>query len=388
MHDSTQPSPVLADDDATRPRPVIGPQAVPPAPPQDQQPEPEPEPGPQPAPPKGEAKNDMLAWAALIGGFIMWPLGILFGHVSNRAAKRANRRRSMLAIVGLMLSYLGMSIVSVFVIAGIAGSHSTPVAAVEPAPPASSAPAAPATPAQPATASGYLTAHGWTPVKHWSYDQWQKENKGAAAYDPFIAKGADVVAAGSKGSSMSDMQVEFAVKVTPDSIGRISEAGGLAEIIAGINAKGAHARIDGSYLVADMAAPSSGDAGSAASDPGSAASAETPAAETPATPAGTVSQQQALESAKSYLDMGTGFSRAGLIDQLSSQYGEQFSVADATWAVAHSGADWNAQAVMSAKGYMKMGGFSRAGLIDQLTSPSGEQFTMAQATYAVNQVGL
>ena len=66
----------------------------------------------------------------------------------------------------------------------------------------------------------------------------------------------------------------------------------------------------------------------------------------------------------------------------------KFSVADATWAVAHSGADWNAQAVMSAKGYMKLGGFSRAGLIDQLTSPYGEQFTLAQATYAVNQVGL
>lgn len=101
-----------------------------------------------------------------------------------------------------------------------------------------------------------------------------------------------------------------------------------------------------------------------------------------------MSQQQALESAKSYLDMGTGFSEKGLIDQLSSQYGEKVSVADATWAVAHSGADWNAQAVMSAKGYIKMGGYSRAGLIDQLTSPYGEQFTLAQATYAVNQVGL
>jgi hypothetical protein len=43
---------------------------------------------------------------------------------------------------------------------------------------------------------------------------------------------------------------------------------------------------------------------------------------------------------------------------------------------------------MSAKSYMDMGGFSRAGLIDQLTSPYGEQFTLAQATYAVNHVGL
>ena len=43
---------------------------------------------------------------------------------------------------------------------------------------------------------------------------------------------------------------------------------------------------------------------------------------------------------------------------------------------------------MSAKGYMQMGGFSRASLIDQLTSPYGGQFTMAQATYVANQVGL
>jgi len=100
-----------------------------------------------------------------------------------------------------------------------------------------------------------------------------------------------------------------------------------------------------------------------------------------------VSQLQALESAKSYLDMG-GFSEKGLIKQLTSKYGEQFSEPDARWAVAHSGADWNAQAVMSAKSYMDMGGFSRAGLIDQLTSPYGGKFTLAQATYAANQVGL
>ena len=115
-----------------------------------------------------------------------------------------------------------------------------------------------------------------------------------------------------------------------------------------------------------------------------------PATSAPAAPAGlTGSQQQALDSASSYLDLGTGFSRSGLIDQLSSPYGGKFSVADATWAADHSGADWNAQAVISAKGYMNLGtGFSRSGLIDQLTSPYGGKFTLAQATYAVNQVGL
>ncbi len=110
----------------------------------------------------------------------------------------------------------------------------------------------------------------------------------------------------------------------------------------------------------------------------------------PAKPAVTASQQQALDSAQSYLSDGTGFPAGPvLIGQLSSPYGGKFSVADATWAVDHSGADWDAQAVLSAKSYMSDGsGFSRAGLIGQLTSQYGEKFTLAQATYAANQVGL
>jgi Host cell surface-exposed lipoprotein len=121
-------------------------------------------------------------------------------------------------------------------------------------------------------------------------------------------------------------------------------------------------------------------------DPNYAGGAEQPA---PAAPAPTVSQEQALESAQGYLDMGTGFSRAGLIDQLHSSAGEGFSKADAVWAVNHTHANWNHQAVLSAKGYLDMeSGFSRASLIDQLSSPYGEDFTVAQATYAANQVGL
>jgi hypothetical protein len=252
----------LADDQSAT---QLLPPAAPPPGPQDQ---PQPEPGPQAAPPKGEAKNDMLAWAALIGGFIMWPLGILFGHVSNRAAKREHRRRSMLAVVGLVLSYLGMSIVSVFVIAGVAGSASAPTAAA-PAPSHS----APVTPAESATASGYLTAKGYTPVMHWSHDQWQKENKGAAAYDPFIAQGADVVAAGTKAGESG----QIAVKVTEDSITHMSETGGLVEVISAMNAKGANAKLVGHYLVFTFDLPASGDAGSAASNPGSSSQAPAPA---------------------------------------------------------------------------------------------------------------
>lgn len=50
--------------------------------------------------------------------------------------------------------------------------------------------------------------------------------------------------------------------------------------------------------------------------------------------------------------------------------------------------EWNQQAVEAAKGYLQLGGFSRASLIQQLTSSAGDGFTEAQAEYAVNQVGL
>jgi hypothetical protein len=106
------------------------------------------------------------------------------------------------------------------------------------------------------------------------------------------------------------------------------------------------------------------------------------------TPAGTVSEQQALIAAEQYLNIGSGFSRQGLIDQLDSSYGNGFSEADATWAVDHSDADWDAQAVEAAQGYMQLGGFSRDSLIQQLTSPYGSKFTYAQAVYAADKVGL
>lgn len=103
----------------------------------------------------------------------------------------------------------------------------------------------------------------------------------------------------------------------------------------------------------------------------------------------TVAQQQALDSAQSYLDMGDGMSKAGLIKQLHSHYGEGFAKADAVWAADHVNVNWNHQAVLSAQSYLDMGdGMSREGLIEQLHSPYGEGFTLAQATYAADQVGL
>jgi hypothetical protein len=107
------------------------------------------------------------------------------------------------------------------------------------------------------------------------------------------------------------------------------------------------------------------------------------------TPAMTGTEAQAVESAQGYLADGQGFSRAGLLQQLTSSYGEGFTTADAAFAVSYLHPDWDAQAVESAQGYMADGqGFSRAGLLQQLTSSYGEGFTQAQAEYAVAKVGL
>jgi hypothetical protein len=81
----------------------------------------------------------------------------------------------------------------------------------------------------------------------------------------------------------------------------------------------------------------------------------------------------------------SGFSKRKLIDQLSSSAGEGFSKADARWAANHVGANWYQEAVQSARDYLDMGGFSRQRLYDQLVSSYGEHFTPAQATYAVDK---
>jgi hypothetical protein len=100
------------------------------------------------------------------------------------------------------------------------------------------------------------------------------------------------------------------------------------------------------------------------------------------------SQQNALRSAEKYLEY-TAFSEAGLIEQLSSSAGEGYPRQDAVWAVEHlQDVNWDDQAVKSAKKYLEYTSFSCQGLVEQLSSSAGENFTLAQAEYAANQVGL
>lgn len=95
----------------------------------------------------------------------------------------------------------------------------------------------------------------------------------------------------------------------------------------------------------------------------------------------TMSEQQAIRSAESYLEF-MSFSRSGLIDQLEF---EGFPTEDATFAVDSLDVDWYEQAVGSAESYLRHTGFSRDGLIRQLEF---EGFTNSQAVHGVNAVGL
>jgi hypothetical protein len=97
-------------------------------------------------------------------------------------------------------------------------------------------------------------------------------------------------------------------------------------------------------------------------------------------------QKNAVRSANNYLSM-TGFSRDGLVEQLSSSYGDGYDVADARAAVDSLSVDWNAQAVRSAEQYLSMMGFSCRGLIEQLSADAGSKYTTAQATYGAQQAG-
>ena len=101
----------------------------------------------------------------------------------------------------------------------------------------------------------------------------------------------------------------------------------------------------------------------------------------------TAAQRNAVRSANSYLQL-SGFSRQGLIDQLSSEFGDSYSVFDATVAVNSLSTDWNVQAARSAVSYLKLSGFSCRGLIDQLSSEDGDKYTVEQATYGATQAGI
>jgi hypothetical protein len=100
----------------------------------------------------------------------------------------------------------------------------------------------------------------------------------------------------------------------------------------------------------------------------------------------TAPQKNAVRTANQYLSV-QGFSRNGLIEQLSSEAGDGYKLADATAAVDSLKVDWDKQAARSAKQYLSLTGFSCKGLIEQLSSSAGDKYTKSQATSGAREAG-
>ncbi|WP_218689116.1 Ltp family lipoprotein [Psychrobacter sp. BF1] len=100
----------------------------------------------------------------------------------------------------------------------------------------------------------------------------------------------------------------------------------------------------------------------------------------------TKQQKNAVRSAKNYISFA-GFSRDGLINQLSSDAGDGYNIDDATIAVDGMDIDYNEQAGKSASNYISIQGFSCDGLITQLSSPAGDKYTKEQAEYGAKLAG-
>lgn len=93
----------------------------------------------------------------------------------------------------------------------------------------------------------------------------------------------------------------------------------------------------------------------------------------------------ALRSAENYLSM-MPFSKAGLFDQLSSEYGEKFSVQAAQYAVDHVQTDWKDNALRSARLYEEQMHMSPRAIYDQLVSDYGEKYTAEEAQWAIDNL--
>ena len=103
----------------------------------------------------------------------------------------------------------------------------------------------------------------------------------------------------------------------------------------------------------------------------------------------TMAQKNAYNAGLNYIDL-MPFSKQGLIDQLSSEYGDGYDKADAEAAVEaiekNGLVDWNEEAVEAAQNYLDTMSFSKEGLIEQLESSYGDNFTHEQAVQAVEKV--
>ena len=95
--------------------------------------------------------------------------------------------------------------------------------------------------------------------------------------------------------------------------------------------------------------------------------------------------KSALRKAKLYADT-MNMSKTGIYDQLTSEYGEKFTVEAAQYAIDNITVDWKENALKKAKSYQETMSMSPAAIYDQLISEYGEKFTAEEAQYAIDNL--
>lgn len=95
--------------------------------------------------------------------------------------------------------------------------------------------------------------------------------------------------------------------------------------------------------------------------------------------------RNALHKAENYSKM-MHMSKQGIFDQLTSEYGDQFDVEAAQYAIDNLDVDYNENALKCGENYKKTMYMSKRGIYDQLTSEYGEKFTSEEAQYAIDNI--
>lgn len=95
--------------------------------------------------------------------------------------------------------------------------------------------------------------------------------------------------------------------------------------------------------------------------------------------------KNALRKAEIYANR-MHMSKAGIYDQLTSEYGEKFSTEAAQYAMNSLEADWNKNTLEKARIYQDSMAMSPDAIYEQLTSEYGEQFTPEEVQYAVDNL--
>lgn len=95
--------------------------------------------------------------------------------------------------------------------------------------------------------------------------------------------------------------------------------------------------------------------------------------------------KSALRQAESYSEL-MHMSKAGIYDQLTSEYGGQFTAEAAQYAIDNVEADWKENALKSAESYQETMAMSPNAIYDQLVSEYGGQFTEEEAQYAIDNL--